>query len=72
MAAMEDEPMEEDGMESIENLEDTKGAPIREWVARAAPRREVYNRFRNFLRTVIRYDIPHCMLPRLVFEDPNQ
>jgi len=53
MAAMEDEPMEEDGMESIENLEDTKGAPIREWVARAAPRREVYNRFRNFLRTYV-------------------
>ena len=53
MAAMEDEPMEEDGMESIENLEDTKGKPIREWVALAGPRREVYNRFRNFLRTYV-------------------
>merc|ERR1740131_547821 len=40
MAAMEDEPMEEEGVESIENLEDTKGKPIREWVALAGPRKE--------------------------------
>merc|ERR1719464_758239 len=53
MAAMEDEPMEEEGMESIENLEDTKGKPIREWVALSGPRKEVYNRFRNFLRTFV-------------------
>merc|ERR1719391_1078823 len=53
MAAMEDEPMEEEGVESIENLEDTKGKPIREWVALAGPRKEVYNRFRNFLRTYV-------------------
>jgi len=51
MAAMEDEPMEEEGVESIENLEDTKGKPIREWVSLGGPRKEVYNRFRNFLRT---------------------
>ena len=56
MAAMEDEPMEEEGVESIENLEDTKGKPIREWVALAGPRREVYNRFRNFLRTYVDAD----------------
>merc|ERR1719495_2125005 len=53
MAAMEDEPMEEEGVESIENLEDTKGKPIREWVALGGPRKEVYNRFRNFLRTYV-------------------
>ena len=53
MAAMEDEPMEEEGTESIENLEDTKGKPIREWVALGGPRKEVYNRFRNFLRTYV-------------------
>merc|ERR1719167_1525652 len=53
LAAMEDDPMEEEGMESIENLEDTKGMSIREWVAMNAPRREVYNRFRNFLRTYV-------------------
>merc|ERR1719210_2536890 len=53
VAAMEDEPMEEEGVESIENLEDTKGKPIREWVALAGPRKEVYNRFRNFLRTYV-------------------
>jgi len=54
MAAMEqDDNMEEEGMESMENLEDTKGFTIREWVAQAAPRKEVYNRFRNFLRTYV-------------------
>lgn len=54
MAAMEqDDNMEEEGMESMENLEDTKGYTIREWVAQAAPRKEVYNRFRNFLRTYV-------------------
>merc|ERR1719210_2005893 len=53
LAAMEDDPMEEEGMESIENLEDTKGMSIREWVAMNAPRREVYNKFRNFLRTYV-------------------
>ena len=53
MAAMEDEPMEEEGMESIENLEDTKRKPIREWFALSGPRKEVYNRFRNFLRTFV-------------------
>merc|ERR1719507_667835 len=45
--------MEEEGVESIENLEDTKGKPIREWVALGGPRKEVYNRFRNFLRTYV-------------------
>jgi len=54
MAAMEDEPMEEEeGVESIENLEDTKGKPVREHLANPGPRKEVYNRFRNFLRTYV-------------------
>ncbi|MEQ2310845.1 MCM DNA helicase complex subunit [Ameca splendens] len=43
---------EEDEMiESIENLEDMKGHTVREWVSMAAPRLEIYNRFKNFLRT---------------------
>jgi len=53
MAAMEDEPMDEEGEESVENLEDTKGRPIREWVQLVAPRREIKNRFKNFLRTYV-------------------
>ena len=51
MAGMEEDAPDDEGMESIENLEDTKGMSIREWVSMAGPRREVYNRFRNFLRT---------------------
>ncbi|XP_034021825.1 DNA replication licensing factor MCM2 [Thalassophryne amazonica] len=43
---------EDDEMiESIENLEDMKGHSVREWVSMAAPRLEIYNRFKNFLRT---------------------
>ncbi|KAF3690338.1 DNA replication licensing factor mcm2 [Channa argus] len=43
---------EDDEMiESIENLEDMKGHTVREWVSMAAPRLEIYNRFKNFLRT---------------------
>lgn len=53
LAAMEDEPAEEEGEESIENLEDTKGIPIREWVMLRAQRKEIYNRFKNFLRTYV-------------------
>jgi DNA replication licensing factor MCM2 len=53
MAAMEDEPMNDEGEESVENLEDTKGRPAREWVVMAAPRREIKNRFKNFLRTYV-------------------
>ncbi|XP_043934476.1 DNA replication licensing factor MCM2 [Protopterus annectens] len=46
-AAEEDEEM----IESIENLEDMKGHSVREWVSMAAPRLEIYHRFKNFLRT---------------------
>uniref|UniRef100_A0A4W3K4Y7 DNA replication licensing factor MCM2 n=1 Tax=Callorhinchus milii TaxID=7868 RepID=A0A4W3K4Y7_CALMI len=40
-----------DMIESIENLEDMKGHSVREWVSMAAPRLEIYHRFKNFLRT---------------------
>ena len=42
---------DEDMIESIENLEDTRGLTVREWVVQMAPKREIYNRFKNFLRT---------------------
>ncbi|XP_056292902.1 DNA replication licensing factor MCM2 [Pseudoliparis swirei] len=42
---------EEEMIESIENLEDMKGHSVREWASMAAPRLEIYNRFKNFLRT---------------------
>ncbi|XP_005992593.3 DNA replication licensing factor MCM2 [Latimeria chalumnae] len=42
---------EEEMIESIENLEDMKGHSVREWVSMAAPRLEIYHRFKNFLRT---------------------
>lgn len=43
---------EDDEMiESIENLEDTKGHTVKEWVSMLAPRTEITNRFKNFLRT---------------------
>ena len=50
----------EDGMdtgegliESIENLEDTRGRPIREYVTQIGPRTECANRFKNFLKTYV-------------------
>lgn len=46
---VEDE--DEDMIESIENLEDMKGHSVREWVSMAAPRLEIYHRFKNFLKT---------------------
>ncbi|RVE73345.1 hypothetical protein OJAV_G00049230 [Oryzias javanicus] len=42
---------DEEMIESIENLEDMKGHTVREWVSMPAPRLEIYNRFKNFLRT---------------------
>ena len=40
-------------IESIENLEDTKGHTVREWVTMLAPRTEILNRFKNFLRSFV-------------------
>lgn len=38
-------------IESIENLEDTKGHSVKEWVTMPAPKNEIANRFKSFLRT---------------------
>jgi DNA replication licensing factor MCM2 len=40
-------------IESIENLEDLKGHSVQEWVTMLAPRTEIKNRFKNFLRTYV-------------------
>lgn len=40
-------------IESIENLEDTKGHSVKEWVSMLAPRTEIGNRFKNFLRNYV-------------------
>ena len=40
-------------VESVETLEDTKGHPVREWVAMLGPKTEIKNRFKHFLRTHI-------------------
>lgn len=40
-------------IESIENLEDTKGYSIKDWVVMMGPRTEIANRFKNFLRTYV-------------------
>lgn len=40
-------------VESIENLEDTKGYTIKDWVVMMGPRTEIYNRFKNFIRTFV-------------------
>merc|ERR1719322_2078688 len=48
---------EEDDMEgvveSVENLEDTRGRPVRDYVSAIGPKTECYNRFKNFLRTYV-------------------
>ncbi|XP_058061905.1 DNA replication licensing factor Mcm2 [Anopheles bellator] len=40
-------------VESIENLDETKGHSIKEWVSMLGPRTEISNRFNNFLRTFV-------------------
>lgn len=40
-------------VESIENLEDMKGHTVLEWVSMLGPKTEIYNRFKNFLRTYV-------------------
>ncbi|XP_060524669.1 DNA replication licensing factor Mcm2 [Cylas formicarius] len=44
---------DEEMIESIENLEDTKGYTIKDWVVMMGPRTEIANRFKNFLRTYV-------------------
>ncbi|KAF0294254.1 DNA replication licensing factor mcm2 [Amphibalanus amphitrite] len=43
----------EDQLESIENLEDLRGHTVTQWVTKLGPRTEIYNRFKNFLRTYV-------------------
>ncbi|KAL3315604.1 MCM DNA helicase complex subunit [Cichlidogyrus casuarinus] len=43
----------EEVLESIENLEDTKGMSVVEWVQQPATRQEIKNRFKAFLRTFL-------------------
>ncbi|XP_054711907.1 DNA replication licensing factor mcm2-like [Uloborus diversus] len=51
--AAEGVPMDEEMIESIENLEDMRGHTVKEWVSLIGPRTEIYNRFKNFLRTFV-------------------
>ncbi|XP_033608678.1 DNA replication licensing factor Mcm2 isoform X2 [Cryptotermes secundus] len=44
---------DEEMIESIENLEDTKGHTIKEWVSMLGPRTEIANRFKSFLRNYV-------------------
>ncbi|CAH1126119.1 unnamed protein product [Ceutorhynchus assimilis] len=47
------ETEDQEMIESIENLEDTKGYSIKDWVVMMGPRTEIVNRFKNFLRTYV-------------------
>lgn len=40
-------------IESIEDLENTRGHTVKEWVSLLAPRAEVEHRFKNFLRNFV-------------------
>ncbi|KAF4522245.1 hypothetical protein B566_EDAN009089 [Ephemera danica] len=48
--AAEGEVEDAEMVESIENLEDTKGYTTKEWVSMLGPSTEIANRFKNFLR----------------------
>ena len=41
------------GVESIENLEDTRGRSVREHVSLIGPKTEIFNRFKDFLRSYV-------------------
>lgn len=51
--AAEIEAEDQEMIESIENLEDTKGHSTKEWVSMLGPRTEITNRFKSFLRTFV-------------------
>ena len=59
------EEEDEDMIESIENLEDMKGHSVREWVSMAAPRLEIYHRFKNFLKTHVDDHGPNVFKERI-------
>lgn len=42
---------EEAEFESMDNLEDTRGMPVQEWIVMPGTRSEIVNRFKNFLST---------------------
>jgi DNA replication licensing factor MCM2 len=44
---------QEEQIESIENLEVMKGHGLREWIKMIGPKTEIYNRFKNFLKTIL-------------------
>jgi DNA replication licensing factor MCM2 len=44
---------QEEQIESIENLEVMKGHGLREWIKMIGPKTEIYNRFKNFLKTIV-------------------
>ena len=50
---VDDDDEDQGVIESIENLEDTRGRSIREHVMQIGPRTECLNRFKNFLRTYV-------------------
>ena len=52
-AAQGDIDLGDDIVESVENLEDMKGHTVREWVCLQAPRNEIKNRFKLFLKTFV-------------------
>uniref|UniRef100_T1J3P5 DNA replication licensing factor MCM2 n=1 Tax=Strigamia maritima TaxID=126957 RepID=T1J3P5_STRMM len=45
--------VDEEMIESVDNLEDMKGHTVREWVSLIGPRTEIFNRFKNFLRSFV-------------------
>jgi len=52
--AQEEEEEEEDEREPVlENLEDRKGHSLADWVTMESPRREIYRRFKLFLKTFV-------------------
>ena len=51
-----DDPADPDDptrVESIENLEDTRGRSVREHVSLVGPKTEIFNRFKDFLRSYV-------------------
>ena len=51
---IDDEEDEMEGVvESVENLKNTRGRPVRDHVTAIGPRTECYNRFKKFLRTYV-------------------
>lgn len=52
-AAMGADEQIEEGIESIENLEDTKGYTTKEWVSMLGPRTEISNRYKGSVKALM-------------------